>query len=380
MRRNILSAVILIWLGVPVNCLSATLQISNMTPSTGVTTPGLRVLISGDHFSPDTKVYFSGLQGRQMNFIDSSRLEVVTPYLRPGEHRVYLKSLDETLETQFIFTSISSNIDSDVDKALDLKSRGDEQGALRLLQDIIDSTEDLQVRSFAYYQKGKICYEIGDFLHWRWEIDAIYLDGSKPEMDSVQTNWEYSLAFALAHYYIARPVKDEAWELRPFDKGIRLDVTKNPELPFYRSLVCARIKNYTQAKADIESCLKLDVKNPLYMSLAAYISAVSGDSKQALSLCTAAYSLADKATPINRARSLCIMGETFFRMNQKEKAQEVWTLAASDNPFGADLALLAAKKHILRGEQEVGAMLLSECISLSPTSRAADEARTLLTP
>src|SRR6266446_4490240 len=57
-------------------------------PKNGVTTPGSKVAVYGSGFSPDAIIYFGGLQARETRFMDPSRLETVTPYLRPGSYQL----------------------------------------------------------------------------------------------------------------------------------------------------------------------------------------------------------------------------------------------------------------------------------------------------
>lgn len=345
-------------------------RVVDVSPSIGQTTPGSTVVIFGGGFSPDAKVFFSGLQSRETTFIDTAHLEVVTPYLRPGNHSIQVQSGGIRLKSGLTFTSIPSEVDSQIDLANSLAQTGQAPKALRLLQEIADTAKDYQVRSFAYYQKALLDYATGDWPNWPADSAGIYLNADQPGMVSIQTYWPYGLAYSVSHYLLAR--QDLDGELLLLNGTVEKDVTDNPAVRFYRALFAARTGNPQQAKDDIAFCSKQDPQNSLYTALAAYTSAVLGQKSKALELCDRVRS------QITEGQALCLIGEAEYTLGREERAKKDWAKAGDIYPLGAGIALLAGKKHLWRGEEKIASMLLTETIAMAPSTSESNQARELL--
>src|ERR1700730_15937181 len=163
-------------------------RITGVAPDTAITTPGSIVAIHGSGFARDAVVYIGGLQVRKSNFISSTAIEVVIPYLRPGNYSVQIKSEDTTVHLDGAFTALPSEVDSDIDRAVTLASHGKTSTAIDILDNIAATNTDYQVRSFAHYQTSQIYFALGDW--WRWRGEAAYIFAEESGM-AVQTCWQY---------------------------------------------------------------------------------------------------------------------------------------------------------------------------------------------
>ena len=137
-------------------------ELTAIEPNSGVTTPGIEVTVAGTSFSQDAIVYFDGLQARQLRFISSSTLQVTTPYLRPGIHKVQFKSGENTIRSELTFLASPAPIDLQIDRAMSMSNHGEVAAALTILRNIAKENPDLQVRAFAHFQSGQIYFAHGD--------------------------------------------------------------------------------------------------------------------------------------------------------------------------------------------------------------------------
>src|SRR5260370_5582363 len=174
-------------------------RIQAVSPTSGITTPGIRVTVVGTNFSPDAAIYFDGLQSRETKFISSTELDVETPYLRPGTHMLQISSGAASSLSEVQFTSLPSKIDSQIDKAIEIAGQGKIDEAASLLEQIGTTDSDYQVRAAAYYVEAQIFFNRGDFAQWRRASALIYLDPEKSGK-AVQAFWPYRLAIAWSHY------------------------------------------------------------------------------------------------------------------------------------------------------------------------------------
>jgi tetratricopeptide (TPR) repeat protein len=366
LRRYFLLCMVLIFsAALPATPQEVVLQIAAVEPQSGVTTPASRVTVRGIGFSADAVVYFGGLQVRETNFLSPSRLEVVTPYLRPGTYQLQIKSGGATLRSEVSFTSVPSPIDAEIDRAVALAQRGQTTAAVDLLITIAKTHSDHQVRAFAHYQIGQVYFAQGDLLSWSWT--TVFLDSDKSGM-AVQTSWRYRLDSWLSEYLFNRDTETDH-DFKSLDWVVKYDITQNPEPRFYRGLVNARYGNLKKAKEDSDFILKLEPRNPSYRALAAYVAVLGGDE-------TLLNKFAGES--ITEARALSLLGEAAYLGGDSARAQTWWILSAKEYPLGAGLALLAGKKHLARGHKQVAAALLTECTIMAPNSKEAEEARDLL--
>jgi tetratricopeptide (TPR) repeat protein len=336
-----------------------------LVPEAGVTTPGKKVTVRGVGFPSDAVLYVGGFQVRQTTFIDSSTLEIITPYLRPGSYKLQLRSGQTTVTSKVTFKSLPSETDSAIDKALAWAGQGDVSAAIAVLTNVAKNNVDPQVRSAAHYRMAQIYFQQGDWWRWAGESGAVF----EPESGAaVQTSWEYRLSYARSVYLL--PIEsDPETPVRLVNWAVEYDVTRNPEPMFYRSLINARYGNLDKAEMDSKFILTADPDNPSYRALAAYIATLSGHRMELEDL----YS--ESATD---PRALGLLGEAAYLNGDIGSAQRWWALAAKQYPLGASLAYWAGKKHLARGQQRVATSLLVECTAMEPTSKEAKDAQALL--
>lgn len=247
----------------------------DITPQAGITTPGSTVMLSGSGFLRNAVVYIDGLQARETKFVSDSSLEAVTPYLRPGQYYVQVKSGGVVVRSSVSFTALASPVDSNIDHALDLARQGQTAAAVEILTSIAAADNDFQVRAFAHYEMGRLFFAQGDWMHSAGESYSIWLEGAGM---APQTSWRYRLAADLATYFDSQSSREEV--LRDFGFYDEYDVTQNPEPLFYRSVLNAQCGNLKKAKADSDFILRADPKNPSYLALAAYVAVLSGDNSE----------------------------------------------------------------------------------------------------
>jgi len=166
------------------------------------------------------------------------------------------------------------------------------------------------------------------------------------------------------------PVHDSPeYDLKLADFLVQYDATEGPEPRFYRGLVNARYGNLRQAKEDSDVILSQEPRHPSYRALAAYAAVLRGENAQLRSF---------NEESLTDARALSLLGEAAFLSGNPASAQKWWILAAKEYPLGAGLALLAGKKHLVRGHTRIAASLLAECTVMVPNSKEAKEAKDLL--
>ena len=248
----------------------------DISPAAGPTTPPTAVTVFGEGFSQDTKIYFDGFMARETVFHDESHLEVLTPYMRPGEHQVLVKSQDsQPVKLEIPFTTTPAPVDSRVDAALSQARAGQVSEALSVLDDIARNDSDHQVRAFARYQEGELYFAQGDWQRWLGETMGIYLN-AKLAGPSVQSYWPYGVANARACYLLNRSGDPEVDALN-FDMAIQWDATGATEPHFRRAIFRARSGKLKEATEDIQFCLRAEPANAAYLALAAFNAAQMGD-------------------------------------------------------------------------------------------------------
>jgi tetratricopeptide (TPR) repeat protein len=341
-------------------------KIFAVEPNAGITTPGIKVTVYGDGFTPQTVFYFGGLEVREVKFISPSRTEVVTPYLRPGPYQLHVKSGDIFSGSEATFTALPSPIDAEIDRAAALVKQGQAPAAIAILADIATANGDYQVRAFTHYQTGQIYFGRGDWWRWAGEVSSIYDDADKSG-GAVQTYWQYRLAYAQSVYLLPVEGEPEA-PLKLANWVVKYDVTQSPEPRFFRGLVNARYGNLANSKADSDFILTLQPDNPSYRALAAYISVLTGGKTLQSS----------KRESITDARALSLLGQAAYLSGDLGGAQLWWAREAEVYPLGASLAYWAGKKHMSHGQRRVGEALLTESLTMAPDTKEAQEAKELL--
>lgn len=336
-------------------------------PKAGVTTPGSKVMVYGSGFSPDTVVYFGGLEVRETKFISPSKIEVVTPYLRPASYRLQVKSGETTVRSDVAFTALPAPIDAEIDRAIAITGQGQSATAIAILMNIAKTDRDYQVRAFAHYQLAQVYFAQGDWWHWAGEASGPY-DDAERSGGAVQTSWRYRLLYARSVYLL--PIEsDPKTALQLADWMVTYDATQDPEPRFFRGLLNARCGNLIKAKTDSDFILRLEPDNPSYRALAAYIAVLSGDNTQLQSF---------NGEPISDTRALSLLGEAAYLSGDFVGAQLWWAQEAKIYPLGGSLAYWAGKKHLARGHRRVAEALLAECVAIAANSKEAKEAKDLL--
>ena len=216
---------------------------------------------------------------------------------------------------------------------------------------------------------------MGDFWRWGGGTYEIFFKSDLAGM-AVQTYWPYRLAAAQVDYFFQR-TQDRDFDLKSADYFDKFDVTRNPEPLFYRSVLNARAGRLTKAKADSDALLKVAANDPSYLALAGFIAALRGDNATAGRLSLQARSLL-KTRPGIDTRTLSLLGETAYALGNLPEARRDWAIVGHAKPADADLAYLAGKKHLWRGERRTARMLLIESISIAPDGKDASQARELL--
>jgi tetratricopeptide (TPR) repeat protein len=360
--------VVIVPVSVAANGKSQALAVEAILPPSGLTTPGSKVTIEGEGFSSSSVVYFDGLRSRETKFINPRQLEAVTPYLRPGEHRIEVTSQGNSIRSSLAFSALPSEVDSQIDNAIELARDGSLDRSISILEDIAHRNTDYQVRSFAFFEESQIYLAHANWGQWGRGAASIYLNAQEAGQ-AIQTFWRYRLAFAQSSYYLDTR-GEEGLDLRLADLVVKFDVTDNAEPHFYRGMLNARFGNLSSAKADVNFVLKADPENQSYQALGAYVAALSGDSNKLRAM-------SSRAAPTD-ASALMLMGEAFFLTGDVPNADRYWNLAHSAYPAGASLALMAAKKHLAKGQTAVAKVLFSECLAMGSNSKETQEAEEAL--
>jgi tetratricopeptide (TPR) repeat protein len=323
------------------------------------------VQVIGKDFSPDSTVYFGGFQVRDLSFVNSSTLQVVTPYLRPGTYKVQVKSQHETIQSEFTFTVLAASVDSDIDRADALAAKKKTPEAIAILSHISKSQPDYQVRAYVYFRLAQIYLAQGEY--WRAAGAAAAIWDPKAGV-SIQTAWSYRVLDEETSYPLSIS-EDRESDLRNANWAVEKDVTGNPEPLFFRALLNARFGNLVNARADQDAILKSAPGNPSYRALAEYISALAGDKSHVQPF---------SAEPINDARALGLFGQAAYLSGDRESARSWWAMEARIDTTLARLAYWSGKKHLQFGQERVAAALLAECSSVSPGTEEGKQAKDLL--
>jgi hypothetical protein len=340
-------------------------EITGIEPRAALTTPGAKIIVAGTNLSPDSTVYFGGFEVRELAFINSTTLQVVTPYLRPGSYAVHVKSGGKTIQWQGTFTAFPASVDSEVDHAGMLAERGQPEAAVGILNNIAESFLDYQVRAYARYRSAQVYMASGDY--WRAAGEAALIWNPKAGI-SIQTSWRYRLLDEETTYALSESTDHEA-DLRLAEWAVEKDVTENPEPRFFRALVNARFGNMAKARADSAFILKSEPNNAAYLALAAYIALLEGD-KSRLE--------ASAGEELKDVRAASLLGQAAYIAGDTKAAQDWWAIEAKLDRVGAKLAYWTGKKHLTYGQIRVASALLAECSTISPESTEGKQARELL--
>jgi tetratricopeptide (TPR) repeat protein len=340
-------------------------RITAVEPSSALTTPGAKVTVVGANFSPDVAVYFGGLQARELTYINASALQAVTPYLRPGNYRLDLKSGKAIIHSDVSFTALPAPVDSAIDEAERLAAKKEINPAIRLFANIAETHPDYDVRAYAHYRAGGLYLAGGDY--WAAGAQAGLIWDRKVSM-GVQTYWRYRLLSDEITYSISQS-NDHDTDLKVADGSVKMDVTENPEPRFWRALVNARFAKMEQAKADLKFALAADPENPSYRALAAYVGVLADDKTQLEAF---------RGQQVNDASALGLLGQAAYISGDYNGAQTWWEAQGKISVTEAKLACGAGAKHVKYGQTRVGGALLAECAAVASNSREGKEAKELL--
>ena len=340
-------------------------MITGAEPSSTATTPGAKVMIVGKNFPRDAIVYFGGLQAREIVFLNTSALEAVTPYLRPGRYKLDLKSGGATIRSDVSFAALPAPADSAIDEAEGLAAKKQIDSALSIFTSIAETHPDYDVRAYARFRAGQLYLARGDY--WAAGEQAGLIWDRKVSMGA-QTSWRYRLLTEQISYSVSES-NDRYTDLRAADGSVEMDETENPEPRFWRALVSARFGNMEQARADLRFVLLAEPDNPSYRALAAYMDVLAGHKTQLEAL---------RGQQVDDERALRLLGQAAYIMGDYDGAQTWWTGQARVSAVWARMDCLAGRKHVNYGQPRVGAALLAECVSIAPDSREGKEAKELL--
>jgi len=242
--------------------------------------PGCKVMVIGSRFSQDTTVYFGGLQAREITFVNSAALHVVTSYLRPGTYKLDLKSGEAIVHSAVDFTALPAPVDSAIDQAEALAAKDQTTAAIGILTNIATTHADYDVRVYVHYRAAQLYLLQGDY--WKASEAAALFD-PKVSM-GLQTSCRYRLLSDELAYAISRSNNHDT-DLRVADGSVKMDVTENPDSRFWRALMDARFGKMEQAKADLKFVLAAEPEKPSYRALGAYLGAQSTLGEFALHAC-----------------------------------------------------------------------------------------------
>lgn len=344
-------------------------RISGVRPAEGLTTPGMEVIISGIGFAPGLRIYFDGLEAREMEVISPYTVRATTPYLRPGLHEIELRFDTKIIRSDVLFEALPSSVDDVIDRATGADNKNHPADAIATLSKIAESYSDYQVRAFASYEIGQLYLAQGDYLRWGASTAGIFLDADKSG-PSVQTFWRYRLADAESNYLL-QPEPSPGFDLRNADVVVQFDVTDNSEVRFFRSLLNLRKGNLIKAKTDSDYILRQQPHNLSYLALSAYVNGVIADNANALDVSPFTDSIDD-------ARAAALLAEASYRLGKAAAGNHWSALAAHLDPSIAQRTFLAGQKHFKAGDQVAARALLNECVHMSPDGEAGVSAARLL--
>lgn len=338
-------------------------QVTAVEPSSVVTTPGTKVMVSGAHFSPDSTVYFGGLQAREITFVNPSALQAVTPFLRPGTYELALKSGEAIIHSDVDFIALAAPVDSNLDLAEGLAAKGQADAAIAIFTSIATRHPDYDVRAYAHYRGGKLYLGQGNYMEAGVQSGLIW---DKKVSRGVQSSWRYRLLSDETAYSISES-NDQDTDFVASDWAVKWDITENPEPRFWRALISARFGKMQQAKADLQFVLAAEPENQSYRVLAAYIGVLAGD-KPSLDAFGGGQQLKDP-------RALSLLGQAAYMTGDYGGAQAWWAAQAKISAVEAKLDCLAGRKHLKYGQARIGTALIAECATVAPDSREGKEAK-----
>jgi tetratricopeptide (TPR) repeat protein len=337
-------------------------RVTAVEPDRGVTTPGTKVTVVGAHFSSDSIVYFGGLQAREVTFLNSSALQAVTPYLRPGRYKIDIKSGQGVVRSEVGFTAVPAPVDTDIDGAEDLAAKKQTaDAAIGIFTSIATSQPDYDVRAYVRYRAAQLYLQKGDY--WAAGEQAALFD--RRVSMGVQSSWRYRLLTDEITYSVSEN-NDRDADLKVADWDVKWDVTENPQPRFWRSLISARFGKMEQAKADLKFVLVAEPENPSYRSLAAYINVLTGQKTK----------LEDFGGPqVKDEHALALLGQAAYLSGDYREAQALWARQAEIGVAQGKLDCGAGRKHLAYGQTRVGTALIAECAAVTPNSREGKQAK-----
>lgn len=344
--------------------------ITTLSPPSAATTPGAKIAMTGEGFTPYTKIYFDGMEARESKFVSDFQIDAVTPFLRPGEHRLWIKNPNGIVEASVRFIAAATPIDAVLDAALAQAASGKTSAAMDTLRHIAETFNDYQVRAYAYYEMSRISLASGDLPGWCVESADIFLDANESG-NSIQTYWPYPLAD-----YVSGDVcllGNTSLSDEGFDNVIDKDVTGAPEPRFERGLFDTRVGKIKKARQDVNFILEKEPSNAAYLALSALVAEAEGNRTLARRREEAAQSALPGSGQIATS-ALAILGELEYRMGDSRKAQAFWLRMGANSPPSALIALSRAKRYLNAGDKKNGAMFLSEASAAAPNTAAAAEA------
>ena len=340
--------------------------VTAVEPASAVTTPGTKVMVLGANFSPDSVVYFGGLEARSVTFVNPSALRAVTPYLRPGTYKLDVKSGETVIHSNVVFTALPSSIDLTFDQANDLADKKQGAAALRIFLNIASTHPDYDVRAYASFRSAQLYLEQGDY--WGAAGQAAWVFNPKASV-AVQSNWRYLLLQDEMAYSVSVGQDRHDTDLRVADASIKWDESESPELRAWRALLSARFGKTQQAKEDLKFILAAEPKNVSYRALAAYIGVLSGDQGALEGF---------RGQSVTDLRALRLLGQAEYIRGDTDAARGWWASFPKAEVIWARLDYLAGRKHLKYGQARVGAALIAECAAVIPDSKEGKEAAKLL--
>jgi len=338
-------------------------RITAIEPSSAITTPGAKVTVVGANFSPDSIVYFGGLQAREVTFVNASELQAVTPYLRwPGNYKVDLKFGDSIIHSNVGFTALPAPADSTIDQAEQLAAKGQINASIGILTSIATTQADYDVRAYARYRAAQLYLALGNYMEAGVQTGLMW---DAKVSHGAHSSWRYRLLDAEMAYSISES-DDHDDDLRTSDWAVKWDVTENPEPRFWRALVSARFGKMERAKADLKFVLAAEPENPCYRALAAYITVLAGDNSRLESF---------RGERLSDERALALLGQAAYLSGDNGDAQGWWAAQRKIGLAQAKLDCGAGRKHVNYGQTRVGTALVAECASVTPDSREGKSAK-----
>src|SRR5215813_13294142 len=166
-------------------------EILSIKPNAALSSPGSKLEIFGRGFAEGCGTFFGGVAARLNRVINSSKVEVVTPYLRPGSYEVQVLCKDQKGRRGATFKSLPSSVDLELRNA----STANSTKALEILGKVARSNSDPQVRAYARFLESKIHFARQEWQDWAASIAGIFVEANEAGL-SIQTYWPYRLEYA----------------------------------------------------------------------------------------------------------------------------------------------------------------------------------------